>query len=112
MTENIEELVREARRIDSSIKELTEQKTALVERIKAALTVGESLTVDGVRASLRPGNRKFSLKLGLDLLPEEIKLTCVSTAIDEKKVREAVTAIGMLDAAMEASASTVLDLAK
>lgn len=107
-------LIREARDIDCRIKELTEQKTALVERIKTELGVGGVTTVDGVRCSVRPGNRTFSPALALRLLDDDLKMKCVVTTIDWKLVRSTVEAMGRIDDAMEAAdpSKTILDLAK
>lgn len=111
---DLEILVREARELDAEIKELTEKKSSLIERIKAELKVGDALVVDGVRASLREGNRKFNLKLALDILPEDVRLSCIRPMIDEKLVRQTVEAMGQLDAAMEKAdpSKTVFDLTK
>jgi hypothetical protein len=111
---DIEILVREARELDAEIRELTEKKVALVERIKAELKPGDFVVVDGVRASMREGNRKFDLATALKMLPEDLKLKCVVTCIDEKLVREAAEAVGVLAAAMirPDDAKPVLDLVK
>lgn len=98
---DIEMLVREARELDAEIKELTSKKTDLIDRLKKELQVGEGVVVDGVRASLREGNRKYSTKLALALLDDDAKMKCIRSMIDEKLVRSTVEAMGLLDSAME-----------
>ena len=97
---NVEELVREARDIDAQIRELTEQKSALIEKIKAQLSIGEKVVVDGVAASLRIGNRKFDTKTALGMMDEDTRLKCVVQKIDEKLVRQFAEAMGIAEAAM------------
>lgn len=110
----IEILVREARAIDADIKELIEKKDALITRIKSELTVGQTVTIDGVRASLRPGNRKFSPMLALKLMTEDMKVACITTKIDEKMVRQTADAMGWTEHCYEPAdpSKTVLDLTK
>jgi hypothetical protein len=112
MSDQLEFLIREARETDAEIKVLTEKKEALVEKIKAELSVGESITVDGVRASLRPGNRKFSLALALKQMPPEMKMDHIRPMIDEKMVRQTAETMGWDCMEPADTSKTVLDLAK
>jgi hypothetical protein len=108
----IEQLVRDAREIDAEIKELAARKTEIIDRLKKELQVGDAVTVDGVRASLREGNRKYSTKLALALLDEDTKLKCIRPMIDEKLARSLVEQLGLLDNAYEPASSdkTVFNL--
>lgn len=114
VSDQVEILVREAREIDAEMKELAEKKDALVTRIKAELKVGDSVTVDGVRASLRAGNRKFSIAAALAMMTPEMKVSHVRSMIDEKMVRQTVDSFGWTEQCYEPGdpSKTVLDLAK
>lgn len=98
---DLEILIREARELDAEIKELTAKKSDIVERLKKELSVGDAVVVDGVRASLREGNRKYSTALALRLLDDDTKLKCIRPMIDEKLVRQTVESLGLIDSAME-----------
>jgi hypothetical protein len=112
---NVEEMVRAARELDASIKELEEQKAALIEKLKTELAVGEKVVVDGVAAGHRNGNRKFDPKVALDLMPTEVKVKCIDTSprIDEKLVRQFADQMGLTEAAkvLPDSGKTVFSLA-
>jgi hypothetical protein len=112
--EAVEMLVRQARELQAEIDEKVAEKAAIVDRLKKEIQPGEKVVVDGVAASHRPGNRKYSLTLALKLLDDETKLKCVRPMIDEKFVRMTVEQMGLIDSAMEPAPAdkTVFDLTK
>lgn len=104
--DHLDDLVREARALDAEIKELTEKKSSLVERIKAELKVGDGGTVDGVAFSLRAGNRRFDAKAALTLMDLDVQVKCIVKTIDEKLVRNFSDQLGLTERCLLAADPT------
>lgn len=101
MTEDqLSALIRRHRELGGEVAEIQAEMTSIKEQIEGDTEVGWKLTVDGITASKRAPNRNFDLVSAVALLPAEMKMACVTTSYDAKKVRAAVEALGLIDSVM------------
>lgn len=103
--ERLEAMVRTGRFLAAQIKELTEQKTIVEDKIKAMTPIGWSLVVDGVPASKRKPNRAFSKLLALAAMTPEQRQECKVTEprFDDKLIRKKADELGLTESCMEES---------
>jgi hypothetical protein len=92
--------VRRHRQLGAELAELKAERDALELSINDQVQVGWQLSVDGVLASKRAGNRSFDMVTAISLLDAEVKKSCVVTSFDSKLVREAAKSAGVLDDCM------------
>lgn len=102
----IEALVRRARALSAEVKANQETIRTLMTKIDELVEVGWKADIDGVPCAKRFGNRKFSRDLAIARMTAEQKLACVTTGIDEKKVREIAESEGFVEDCMVESEGT------
>lgn len=96
----LEALVRRHRELTAEVAEIQAETVMIKQRIDSNVSVGWKLTVDGVTASKREGNRDFDQVLAFHELDETEREECKVTRLDPKLVREMVEKKGRLEACM------------
>lgn len=98
--ETLEALVRRYRMLGSQMAELRGEMDQIKTMVDQTVPVGWSLSVDGVPAHKREGNRSFDVVIAVSLLDDATKAECVKTGYDQARVRAAIDAAGKLDECM------------
>lgn len=98
--EALEALVRRHRQLGAQIAEIKGEQDDIKTQIDQNTVVGWKLSVDGVTAHKRPGNRVFDQVTAISLLDAETKESCVRTGYDAAALRRAADKAGILDACM------------
>lgn len=96
----LEALVRRARVIAAEIRELTETKKAIEDKIDSLVEVGWKVEIDGIPASKKTGNRTFSEALALAKMTAEQKQNCIETIVSKKAIRAIADSKGWTEECM------------
>lgn len=96
----VESLIRRYRALGADLAEIQGEMLEIKAQIDASVPIGWKHTVDGLTCSKRDANRTFDLVLGVAMLNETERETCVVTRYDDKKVRALVEAKGLIDEVM------------
>lgn len=104
--------IRRDRQLAGEAAEIAAERAELKAKVDSETEVGWKLPVDGVTASKRDANREFDRILGFGVLNEAERLACKVERYDDKLIRAAVEARGMLQECMvpKADAAPVVKL--
>ena len=104
--EQLEALIRRHRQLLAEAAELTAEAKEIKDAIDDAIEVGWQLTVDGLTASKRDGNRAFDVTVAVTSLPKDVREACVVTRYDADLLRAAVKEAGLLESCMQPKPGT------
>lgn len=94
-------LVRRHRELQATKLEVEAEQARIKDLIDASVEEGWALEVDGVVATKRRGNRRFSRILAVELLNPTQRERCIVERYDDALLRSELEVIGVLDFAME-----------